>query len=157
MALPIPLEPSLRHAGTGRTAAILRTEDFSRGLPAEIKGSKYVLFVASGKAVAPMRSEAARSWLDAGAAYVCAWGPSASQIEEAFDYASFLPQFGPALPFTVMTTCHASESLEEALWFAFYNATPPDDLKAELNTVLIVVDSSILEAKCKAWVLGNTE
>ena len=88
---------------------------------------------------------------------MCAWGPASGQVEEAFDYATFLPEMGEPLPFTLMTTSHESEELDEALWFAFYNAVPPDDLKAELNTVVVLVDSPALEERCKAWVQVNRE
>jgi hypothetical protein len=62
------------------------------------------------------------------ASYVCAWGPNSEAVEETFDSASFLPEFGEPLPFSLMTTSHRDETPEEALWFAFYNAPPPDDL-----------------------------
>jgi hypothetical protein len=56
-----------------------------------------------------------------------------------------------------MTTSHNEKTPKEALWFAFYNAVPPDDLNDELNAVVIVVDSDSLAAGCKAWVTENQE
>jgi len=56
-----------------------------------------------------------------------------------------------------MTTSHREETIEEALWFAFYNATPPDDLKADLNTVIMLVDSPPLEKECESCVNENTQ
>jgi hypothetical protein len=89
---------------------------------------KYVLVVASAnKAAAHCTEEHARAWLEAGASYVCAWGPTAGVIEETFDYASFLPELSQPLPFTLMTTSHEEGTLEEVLWFAFYNATSPEE------------------------------
>lgn len=78
-------------------------------------------------------------------------------MEEAFDYASLLPELGEPLPFTLMTTSHEKQPLEDALWFAFYNATPPDDRPHELNTVVVVVDSAALEKECVRWVQENNE
>jgi len=79
-------------------------------------------------------------------------GPGSSAVEESFDHASFLPELGEPLPFTLMTTSHEKEPLEEALWFAFYAAHPPDDLPHVLNTVVVVVDSAVLKAQCIKWV-----
>jgi hypothetical protein len=136
---------------------MLRVEAVLHSTPASIDVKQYVLFIASAKATASISVAAAREWLDAGAAYVCARGPSSREIEEAFDYASFLPELGSPFPFTVMTTSHREETIEEALWFAFYNATPPDDLKADLNTVIMLVDSPPLEKECESCVNENTQ
>lgn len=89
-------------------------------------------------------TKTARAWVGAGASYICAWGPDSEAVEETFDYASFLPEFGEPLPFTLMTTSHRDETPEEAFWFAFYSATPPDDLDHELTSVVIIVDSDSL-------------
>jgi hypothetical protein len=78
-------------------------------------------------------------------------------VEEAFDYASFLPELGEPLPFTLMTTSHRDETPQEALWFAFYNAMSPDDLDQELTSIVMIVDSDSLETACIAWVKENTE
>jgi len=78
-------------------------------------------------------------------------------VEESFDFASFLPELGTPLSFTLMTTSHKNEELDEALWFAFYTANPPDDLNAELETVVVLVDSRELEQKCRSWVQENRE
>ena len=86
----------------------------------------------------------ARAWLDAGASYVCAVGPGAEAVEESFDYAAFMPEVGVPLSFTLMTTAHARESLEEALWFAFWCSAPPDDLPEELSLVVVQPSSESL-------------
>jgi TPR repeat protein len=151
------IELPLRHAPTGRSAAIVRVPDFWATPPVAVNSGKYVLLVASEKASACSTVEAARAWLEAGASYVCAWGPSSPEVEEAFDYAAFLPEMGDPLPFTLMTTNHQSDALTEALWFAFYSAMPPDDLGCALESVVVVVDSSALEARCLAWVQENKE
>ena len=152
-----PIEPQLLHPGTGRLAAVLRVESFWDTSPVELAAGKYILFVASRRAAALSSVEVARAWLDNGASYICAWGPTSPEVEETFDYASFLPELGEPLSFTLMTTSHEGESLEEALWFAFYNAIAPNDLKYQLSTVIIVVDSPALESACVAWVSENAE
>jgi len=86
----------------------------------------------------------ARAWVDAGASYICAWGPGCEEVEESFDYASFLPEYGGELTFTLLTTVHKDEPIEEALWFAF-NCAKSVEPDQELNVVVIVVDSDSLE------------
>ena len=150
-------EPRLKHPGTGRLASVLRVGGFGSAEPVSVSGHKYVLVVASERTATECTHEHARAWVEAGASYVCAWGPASDEVEEMFDYASFLPELGEPLPFTLMTTSHRDEPLEDALWFAFYNATPPDDMPHELNTVVVVVDSAVLERECATWVQVNTE
>jgi hypothetical protein len=152
-----PTLPAVTHPGTGRLAHFVCCRDLFEREPVALDDEKYVLFIASDRAAVFSSIEVARKWIDRGASYICAWGPSSGQVEEAFDYATFLPELGEPLPFTLMTTSHESEELDEALWFAFYNAAPPEDLKAELNSVVILVDSPKLEEHCKAWVLVNQE
>lgn len=77
-------------------------------------------------------------------------------MEESFDYASFLPEYGGELPFTWMTTAHRDEPIEEALWFAFYCAKD-EDFEPELSVVVIVVDSGALEARCCYWLKNNED
>jgi hypothetical protein len=151
------IEAPLKHPGTGRFASVLRVGRLGAAKPVSIGAQKYVLVVASESAAIQFAEEQARAWVEAGAAYVCAWGPASSVVEETFDHASFLPELGEPLPFTLMTTSHEKEPLEEALWFAFYTATPPEDLPHELNTVVVVVDSAALEERCVSWVQENTE
>ena len=151
------IKPSLTHLGTGRSAIVLRVDRFVTAPPVSISTGKYILVVATDGAISDFTEKHARAWIDAGAAYVCAWGISADEIEEAFDYASFLPEVGPPLSYTLVTTSHVKETLEKALWFAFYCAEPPDELHHDLNTVVIVVDSTALESWCLKWVQTNRE
>jgi hypothetical protein len=96
----------------------------------------------------------ARAWVDAGASYICAWGPDSEEVEESFDYASFLPEYGKELELT--TTAHQDEPIEEALWFAFHCAKSVESDR-ELNVVVIIVDSESLEAKCHFWLENNND
>jgi hypothetical protein len=113
------LETPLRHLGTGRSAAVLRVDEFRGASPIGVAHGKYILVVGSEETANLLNVEGARAWVDAGACYVCAWGLASARIEETFDYASYLPELGEPLPYTLMTTSHENESLEEALWFAF--------------------------------------
>lgn len=149
-----PVDTPLRHAETRRSAAVLRVDSFWETAPVSITDGRYVLVVASERLAALSSTETARAWVEAGASYICAWGPDSREVEDTFDYASFLPEFGDPLSFTLMTTSHPDEALDEALWFAFHNATAPDDLGETLNSVVIVVDSDSLASRCLAWVQG---
>ena len=98
-------QTSLRHPGTGRRAAVVRV-DFDSASPVSILSRKYVLVIASERQTVPMGVKRARAWIDAGASYICAWEPNSAEVEEAFVYATFLPEYGEPLPFTLMTTSH---------------------------------------------------
>ncbi len=144
--------PPLIHRPTNRVARIVCAENLLSTEPSSIEAQKYILFLASEKLGLPLDVREARKWLDAGARYVCAWGPASSKFDDLFDYASLLPELGTPLPFTLMTTSHNKETLEEALSFAFYHATAPEDLEAALNTIVILVDSPLLAERCAGWV-----
>jgi hypothetical protein len=42
-------------------------------------------------------------------------------------------------------------------WFAFYNASAPDDHPHILDTVVVVVDSVALEKECTQWIQENSK
>ena len=154
---PSIVKTTLKHPGTGRLAVVVQVQGAWSCDPISLGSERYVLVVASVREAQMSSVEAARAWIDAGACYVCAWGPGASEVEETFDYAAFLPELGEPLPFTLMTTCHQSEAFEEALWFAFYNGKSTDDPEDGAGPVVIVADSEDLVAQAVAWVQGNTE
>ncbi len=108
----------------------------------------------SEKPTVALGIKTARAWVDAGASYICAWGPGCEEVEESFDYASFLPEYGGELTFILLTTVHKDEPIEEALWFAF-NCAKSVEPDQELNVVVIVVDSDSLETRCRFWLENN--
>ena len=141
-------KPKRVHLATGRSAAILRVENFDS--PVSVNAGRYVLLIVSEKNPVPLGIKTARAWVDAGASYICVWGPDSEEVEELFDYASILPEYGGELPFTLLTTMHKDEPIEEALWFAF-NCAKSQESEPELHAVLIVVDSEALETRCRFW------
>jgi hypothetical protein len=151
------VKTTLTHPGTGRRAAIVRVRDFASTSPVRVAAGPCLLFIATETQRVGFTEKAARAWIDAGVSYVCAWGPNSPAVEDVFDYASFLPELGEPIPFTLMTTSHKNETLEDALWFAFYNATHSDEHDRELDTVVILVDSDVLEASCTGWIGENKE
>lgn len=150
-------ETRLRHLGTNRLAVVVRTPHLWNSAPISIESGRYVLLIAAEREVPASNLEAARAWIDAGACYICAWGAGSPDVEELFDYAAFLPEVGGSLPFTLMTTCHPDEPLDEALWFAFYNGKTPDEPEDGTSPVVVLVDSDALAARCIAWVEHNAE
>jgi hypothetical protein len=146
------VELKQKHLATGRLAAVIRVNDF--GSPVSVDAGDYVLVIASENPTVALDIKTARAWVDAGASYICAWGPDSEQVEESFDYASFLPEYGKELE--LMTTAHQDEPIEEALWFAFHCAKSVES-DQELNVVVIIVDSESLETRCHFWLENNND
>ncbi len=73
-----------------------------------------------------------------GAAYVCAWGPDCQRVHDLFDAAisELFPLDEDAL---VMTTWHADEELDQALWFALFSACPDDPFLETCGSLLAIV------------------
>jgi hypothetical protein len=61
-----------------------------------------------------------RDLLRAGCSYFCAWGPGCERAHDLFDQECL---FTPAV---IMSTWHADDTLDDALWY-FLRATFPDD------------------------------
>ena len=81
----------------------------------------------------------ARTLLDQGCVYACAWGPEAGRVETAFDAVAVDAELEgrPYVNDVVMTTSHDDESLDSALWFSLFAAVPPD---LEAWAVLAITD-----------------
>lgn len=80
------VQTPLKHLGTGREAAVVPMVDFAS--PIAIAAGRYVLVIASEKQGVPLGIKTARAWIDAGASYICAWGPDSAAVEETFDYST---------------------------------------------------------------------
>src|SRR5438552_4158581 len=65
-------------------------------------------------------SEFSRALLQAGCIYFCAWGADCERVHDIFD--SECLDIEPV----VMTTWHAEDSLDDALWFSVFSAFPGD-------------------------------
>jgi hypothetical protein len=62
----------------------------------------------------------AKTAMDQGLAYLCAWGPDCERVHDVFDFAEIdkeilEPESDPDS--VVMTTWHAKDSLREAIWY----------------------------------------
>lgn len=82
-----------------------------------------------------------------GVGYVCAWGPECSHVHDLFDLATYddseeLRRKGDENDATIMTSWHADEDLDQALYFAVFDAHPDDHYSHGANALLaLVVDS----------------
>lgn len=79
---------------------------------------------------------AAEGLLGSGARYVCCWGPDCERFHDVVDECGY--RLGPA-DSVVMTTSHAGESLEAALWFATHSAIPDEAYPEASASVAVVV------------------
>jgi hypothetical protein len=86
----------------------------------------------------------ARTLLDQGCVYACAWGPESARVETAFDVVAVQAELEgrPYVDDVVMTTSHADESLDSALWFSLFAAFPPD---LEARAVVAIADDEWYE------------
>jgi hypothetical protein len=102
----------------------------------------FVLFFAADSRQWPHQQciELARRFLDAGAAYVCAWGPGAAAFHTSVDeaFVNMELEKGHEIP-VIMTTGHEKQTLREALWFAAQVAYPDDYYEDTCRSLVALV------------------
>jgi hypothetical protein len=77
-----------------------------------------------------------------GATYVCVWGPDCARVHNAFDEADLEVNGESTDDRVLMTTDHADEPLEEAVWFALNAAYPAGAYESTTQaTVLATIGS----------------
>jgi len=96
-------------------------------------------------------AEVAAAALDAGLAYVCAWGPDCARVHDVFDDVIIEREIeSGGGDDTIMTTLHSSESLEEAASFFAQAAFPSpayEDNCGSWLAVLVGQDPSAAEVR----------
>ena len=116
-----------RDASLGRELFVLEARS-PDDVPGELRlsSSRFVVIVVwdARGASAEEVSHLARRLLDAGAVYVCAWGPDCERVHDIVDEER--DTAGHDAEGIVMTTWHEHESLAEALWFVLTAAVPDD-------------------------------
>ena len=145
----------ITHRPSGRAALLVQSTDLVAAVSGAAADDKFVLVALSDGHFRGFTTKQARACLENGASYICAWGRDCEELESTFDYAAFLPELGPKLPFTLMTTAHRDQPLEEALEFAFRRAQPPDDFPFALDRVVVVADTSELLDRCTKWLASE--
>lgn len=95
----------------------------------------------------------ARFVLDMGCAYLSVWGPDCERVHDQFDLERDPNEYRDNI---VMTTWHAKDSLDKALWFSLTCAWPADNLaSASQNWVGISVGSCRWEQEIQKAVLTH--
>ncbi len=102
-----------------------------------------ILFIAvdAGAIQTEVISAVAASLLASGLIAVCVWGPDCQRVHDIFDEvncgnSSVDPEF------VFMTTWHADEPLEKALWYFIYVAFPPDAEFATTSYIAVTVGNA---------------
>ena len=84
----------------------------------------------------------AEALVRAGASYVCCWGPDCERFHDSFDEAVLSVNGESTEDRVVITTWHADEPLEDAVWFAVTSAWPADAYESSTGAVVALsVDS----------------
>jgi len=75
-----------------------------------------------------------------GAVYAVCWGPRCELVEEVFDWAWIAYEQYYYFPddTVLITTSHPRDTLAEALWFAFYSATPTEPFAGSCKDVVVL-------------------
>jgi len=79
----------------------------------------------------------AQRLLASGLIYICIWGPDCERVHDIFDWAN-LGDGNREPDFTLMSTWHSAEPLEEAIWFFTYCAFPLDT-EIETTSYLAII------------------
>ncbi len=105
----------------------------------EFPSERVVLFLAAdfSKISSMKLVELAKLQIAKGVHYVCCWGPDCEVAHDCFDEANIILQLDENFERNVMSTWHANESLEEALWFCIFNAKPEDEFLETYSTFVV--------------------
>ncbi|MEW4563684.1 hypothetical protein AB1K70_14215 [Bremerella sp. JC770] len=72
----------------------------------------------------------------AGSRYFCAWGPECKKAHLAFDLACC--EFEAGNDSVILTTDHADESLDDAIWFALNCAVPAEPFDRDWRAIISI-------------------
>jgi hypothetical protein len=76
--------------------------------------------------------------LSAGLIYICVWGPDCERVHDVFDEV-YVGDGCTEPDFTLMSTWHDDESLDEAVWYFTQCAFPPDTEIEKTSYVAVAV------------------
>ncbi len=80
----------------------------------------------------------ASTLIDNGLAYSCVWGPDCSRVDGLIDLALVERELIEGVEYPIMTTSHAEESLDEALWFGIWVTFPDESYADDCGSVLVI-------------------
>jgi hypothetical protein len=135
-----------------KSFSIVELSDLKWPSSLQLPTRRFRLFVAadSHQTSVNVISEFAIAALQKGAVYCCTWGRCSARFHDIIDEVVVEDGFrerrfvGPSPSDVIMTTCHADESLEEALGFLTTSALPTEGF---------AIDSHFLVVAC----VGNPE
>jgi hypothetical protein len=106
--------------------SVSRPEDMPRVI--SVSTPRFVCLLAWDARAAGVEeiSAIARQLLDAGAVYICVWGPGCQRVRDIIDEESVGSNPAATIDSVVMTTWHGDESLADTLHFVL-TTTVPDD------------------------------
>jgi hypothetical protein len=131
-----------RHSEYNREILILSIDSFEDAAWQLDRPGQFTCFCAADADGIPTESIArfCSRLLELGCAYLCTWGPDCERVHNIMDGEDV--RLHPPTPDSgcVMTTWHAGETLDRALWF-FFECTGPDESYASkgCDTGLIIV------------------
>jgi hypothetical protein len=127
---------------TNGRSVLLGEADSVGALAAELAppNDSFILLLAvdATREASPQLVAAAERLLSRGARYVCVWGPDCERLHDCFDEAAAIAFSEPTGDDVIMTTWHADERLDQAIWFALNSAFPTPAYSKAADTVLIV-------------------
>ena len=142
--------------GFGREVFLTSLEDFVARPSLVLPSNNFVCLVAgdsSGRSGSELKEFGA--WLlEQGAVYICAWGPSCEDLEEAVDYAVVDADIESGTESAVViTTSHAQESLEDALEYFWSDANPHPWYGARCKAALaMAIGNPKWKGEISSWV-----
>jgi hypothetical protein len=135
------LSPTLGHDVQGRSTHLLELDSWD-DWPNDLTLTSdhfCLLLAANGQDVyANVISGLASSAINAGCAYLCAWGPECEFVHDVFDEAYLGDDGAPVRP-TLMTSWHADQPLEEAIEFLSRVAIPNEQFRPSCCDVVVAV------------------
>jgi len=154
------LEPVFPEEGLQRRYFSVAAESLPELVDAiEVREGHFALFLAcdASNVSTDEIGAASSALLDRGIAYLVAWGPDCERVHDVFDEVEVQRSLDEKSDGVVMTTWHAGESLQEALFFFLFSASPTEAFEATCNTAIAASVCNRNWAKTIRESLGSVE
>jgi hypothetical protein len=131
--------------------------DFTAIEQVSLRSAHTVLFIAAdARGVArDTIARIARRLLASGLVYVCVWGLDCERVHDIFDEVH-VGDGSSDSGFTLMSTWHSEETLEEAIWF-FIQCAFPVDIEVETTSYLAIIVGSAAWATTVERIFSNLD
>lgn len=135
----------VEHIGTDRETErelylldLSSPDDFPTSLNTCGKYSTVLLAWDATNVEAAQIASLAQRLIEAGAVYFCTWGSDCERVHDIIDEQWVGDTSSITNDPTLMTTWHAHDTLDEAIWFALYAALPIDKYFDDCRSVIAV-------------------